>query len=118
MARTWKLALVALLGVVGLALGSTTEVQAYVIAPRIVGARVTAVLPNSPARRVGLEVGDVIVAIDGMAVRTPDDFAALTGGQRRVVLTVRDGRSGNYVLTETPVVNGRIGVRFVIAATR
>jgi S1-C subfamily serine protease len=75
------------------------------------------VLPNSPARRVGVEVGDTIVAIDGLGVRTPDDFAALTAGKRRVVLTIRDGRTGNYVLTEAPVVNGRIGIRFVIAST-
>jgi S1-C subfamily serine protease len=85
MSRTCKLAFVALLGVTGLVVGAATEAQAFILAPRFVGAQVTAVLPNSPAQRVGLEIGDVIVAIDGRGVYTPDDFTALTAWKRQVV---------------------------------
>src|SRR5271154_2182532 len=85
MSRFWKLAAF-LVAIAGLALGTATEAQAFIIWPRATGAQVTAVLPYSPARRVGLEVGDIVVAIDGLPVRTPDDFTALTAFKRQVVL--------------------------------
>jgi predicted metalloprotease with PDZ domain len=115
MSRFCKRTLV-LVALLGLVLGSATEAQAYLFWGWRTGAQLTAVLPYSPARRVGLEAGDTIVAIDGLPVRTPDDFTALTAFKRHVMLTIRDGRTGTYVWTDTPVVNGRIGVRFVIVA--
>jgi S1-C subfamily serine protease len=87
----------------------------FIIAPRLTGAQVTVVGANTPAARLGLEMGDVIVAIDGLPIRVPADFPALLDGKARALLTVRDGRTGTYVQRISPVVNGRIGIRFVIA---
>lgn len=116
MTATLKTAAFLALGLVGILLPATEASATIVLPQRTYGARVTGVVPNSPANRVGIEIGDVIVAIDGFPVAGTDDFNLLTAGKRRVVLTVRDGRTGAYVLTESPVVNGRIGVRFVITA--
>jgi serine protease Do len=44
------------------------------------GVRVDSVLPNGPAARAGLREGDVILSIDGTAVRSPDQFVQLVGG--------------------------------------
>ena len=44
------------------------------------GAKVTTVEPDSPAAKAGIEVGDVITAIDGKTTNQP---AALTGFVRQ-----------------------------------
>jgi len=41
------------------------------------GAVVTGVVPGSPAERVGLEAGDVITAVDGKSVSSPDRVTTL-----------------------------------------
>ena len=109
--RLWAIPLAVAL----VALGGP-QAYGFIIAPQLTGAQVTVVGANTPAQRIGLEVGDVIVAIDGQPIRVPADFPALTGGKARVVLTVRDGRTGGYLQRNVAVVNGRIGIRFVIAS--
>ena len=55
---------------------------------------VTAVVPDGPAARAGLAVGDVITAADGRVVITPGDVAAVIGAAgpgTRVELEVRRG---------------------------
>jgi len=43
------------------------------------GARVAAVTPQSPAERAGLKEGDVIIAVDGQKVFTPEDLSEAIG---------------------------------------
>jgi DMSO/TMAO reductase YedYZ heme-binding membrane subunit len=77
--------------------------------PDVQGVRVTAVMPDSPAALAGLgkDGGDVIVAIDGREVGSPEALtAALAGydpGDRVVLGVQRDGRQ-----TEVAV---RLGLR-------
>jgi serine protease Do len=56
------------------------------------GALVAAVLPSSPAERSGIAAGDVIVELDGQAVRRADDLTwrlSIAGAGSRVALTIR-----------------------------
>lgn len=60
------------------------------------GAVVQQVVPESPAAKAGLRMGDVITAIDGRAVEAPRDVARAVGGasqDARITLSVlrRDG---------------------------
>jgi S1-C subfamily serine protease len=62
------------------------------------GVEVLRVYPNTPAEHIGLEVGDVIVSVNGRAVTSTVDFRRAmndSGGQVR--LRVRDVRTGNLV---------------------
>jgi membrane-associated protease RseP (regulator of RpoE activity) len=93
----------------------TGSASAYKLAPGITGARITAVAMGSPAQRVGLEAGDIIVAIDNQPVRAVDDFPRLIGTSKRVSLVIRDVRTGRYNVTDAYPSNGRLGLRFVIA---
>ena len=105
------------LGIIAIAVLSIlgTEAGAFVVAPALTGARVTAVWPGSPAQRIGLEAGDVIVAIDNQPVRTIADFNRLVENSgRRVSLIIRNVRNGQLVQTNAFPVNGRIGVQFQI----
>ncbi|MCI0405521.1 MAG: PDZ domain-containing protein [candidate division Zixibacteria bacterium] len=43
------------------------------------GARVAAVTPQSPADRAGLKEGDIIVAVDGQEILTPEDLSEAIG---------------------------------------
>jgi S1-C subfamily serine protease len=52
-------------------LGVDTESPGYDPNFRDVGARVTAVLPGTPAQRLGLARGDIIYAVDGQSVSSP-----------------------------------------------
>ena len=58
------------------------------------------VLPGKPAESAGLRAGDVIVAIDGQAMRSPADVAATTNAHpgERLQLTLR--RDGAEFATE------------------
>jgi PDZ domain-containing protein len=49
----------------------------YKVVRRPTGARVTQVLPGSPAAKAGLEPTDVIIAVDGRPVRTTTDLRKL-----------------------------------------
>jgi PDZ domain-containing protein len=54
----------------------------YKVVLRPTGARVTDVLPGSPAAKAGLEPTDVIVAVDGRPVRTTPDLRRLISRHR------------------------------------
>jgi S1-C subfamily serine protease len=43
-------------------------------APRVPGAVVARVTPNTPAEQAGLAVGDTIVSVDGKTIDTPSDL--------------------------------------------
>ena len=81
----------------GVQIGSVTAVDAEVYGlPAVRGAEVVQVVEDSPAARAGLEIGDVILAIDGEEVA---DAAALTTtlaerqpGEEVDLTVFRDGR--------------------------
>ncbi len=60
------------------------------------GALVARVLPDSPAARAGIQVGDVIVAYDGHAIESSAELPPLVGltpiGREVPVAVLRDGR--------------------------
>ena len=72
------------------------------------------VAAGSPAQRVGLEPGDVIVGINNQPVRTIDDLPSLIGGNSRVTLLIRDVRTGKYNQSDVSPSHGRLGIRFVM----
>lgn len=66
------------------------------------GLHVSAVTPGSPAERAGLQVGDVITAVDGKSARSTDDAAGLPDFEagKPVRLTVlRDGKALHVTAT-------------------
>lgn len=68
---------------------------------KVGGARVMAVMPDSPAAKAGLQAGDIIIALNGKAVEGPQELAERIrehkpGGQVKVAF-VRDGKK----MTET-----------------
>jgi hypothetical protein len=73
-----------------------------------VGVAITGVLPESPAARSGLRRGDVVLSVEGAAVRTFDQLVARVGTIRpgtRVALTILRGRMRlqfSVVLTARP----------------
>ena len=76
--------------------------------------RVVQIEPDSPAERAGLRAADVLLAVDGKALATGDEFviAMRTGaGRERVIEIVRDGRNGRIKVTPAAVdaPDGRIG---------
>jgi S1-C subfamily serine protease len=85
-----------------------------VVTPR--GVSILEVGPASPAKQIGLEVGDMIVAIDGIPIQTAESFRILTARGPSVILTVRDVRTGRYVEQTIKPTKGLIGIRFAITA--
>lgn len=69
------------------------------------------VMPDKPAERAGLRIGDRIVAVDGMSMSSPSDVAAFTGahpGDTLVYRVLRDGSTFDVPITVEAVDhNGR-----------
>ncbi len=60
--------------------------------------KVTEVVPNSPGAKAGLEVGDVLVEADGVALNRPEQWTeAVRRGNGQMKILVRDVRSGRDV---------------------
>lgn len=69
-----------------------------------IGMQIVYVYSGSPAYRVGLEPGDIIVFVDGKPFFTQDDLSlALDRSNGRPVLTVFRVRYGQYVDVLTPL---------------
>jgi regulator of sigma E protease len=67
--------------------------------------RVNDVLPGRPAAVAGLRAGDAITAIDGQAVRSPSEVAAITNahpGERLAFTVLRDGASQDIAVVPEP----------------
>lgn len=59
------------------------------------GFLILSILPDSPAQEAGLAEGDCILSIDGVAVTTSEQSAALTGREgTQVTITVLSGSTG------------------------
>ncbi|HSL71890.1 MAG TPA: trypsin-like peptidase domain-containing protein [Longimicrobiales bacterium] len=59
----------------GVEVGAITEADAEVYRlPSVAGAEITSVQEGLPAARAGLKMGDVVISLDGQAVRTATDF--------------------------------------------
>lgn len=70
-------------GFLGVALVEVTpELRAHFGAPQAAGVLVSRVEPDSPAARAGLQVGDLLTAIDGESVRTPSEVARRIGDRQ------------------------------------
>jgi len=64
------------------------------------GMGIVAVRPGTPAQRVGLEPGDVVLRLNNAPVTTADEFREVivqARGQRSVLLLVRRGARGYYL---------------------
>jgi regulator of sigma E protease len=83
-------------------------------------------LPEKPAERAGLRAGDRILAIDGVAVRSPADVAAQTNAKPGATVTFRVERAGEVfdapLVTEVGERGGRriglAGVRLKVDPAR
>lgn len=79
-------------------LDSTNNAVSQGILPR--GAYVTEVEAGSPAEKAGIQVGDIIVEVDGVIVSTSDEMAAeVKNGQRKEgdVITIKLYRAENIL---------------------
>jgi putative serine protease PepD len=69
------------------------------------GALINEVISGGPADKAGLQVGDLVVAINGKKVQSMDDLAAqvrlLGPGQRATLTVVRDGKEQTVTATLT-----------------
>lgn len=64
------------------------------------GQRLTSVRPGTPAQRIGLEPGDLVLRINNQPVANPDalrDVVVQALGQQSVLLLVRRGARGYYL---------------------
>jgi len=72
---------------------------------------ITWVQPFSPAYRAGVEVGDRIVEVNGVAVQTlPALRTALYAAGSSARLTVLNRRTGDYQTVYVYPIDGRIGI--------
>jgi predicted metalloprotease with PDZ domain len=66
------------------------------------GAYITGIYEGSPAQAVGLEVGDVIVSVDG--VDATDLGKVIQASNGNVVLQVLSGRTGELVQSQVNLI--------------
>ena len=85
---------------------------------------VSSVVPGSPGDRADLRVGDLITAVDGIPVKSPEELVALTNQRRgqEVALTVKRGPD-TFQVTVTPRINppkgeGAIGISIQPAVSK
>lgn len=81
----------------GVGVGPITAADAEVYRlPSVAGAEVTSVQPGQPAARAGIEMGDVIVSLNGAPIRTQTEFmeelARLRPGDRARLGIIRYGQ--------------------------
>lgn len=78
--------------------------------PNAIPARIATVAANSAAQSAGLEPGDVIVSVDGVAVRNFSELQAQVApaaGRELAVVIERDGSQQQLRMTPTRADNGR-----------
>lgn len=87
----------------------TPEIAARLGLSSTEGVIVAQLVPNGPAARAGLTVGDIITAVNGQPTRTPEDFLAALRGAKpgdTIAVTVRrpggSERTLQVTLTDRP----------------
>ncbi len=84
------------------------------------GVRITRVWPGSPAEEVGLESGDIVLAIDGRRITSLEEFSralrAAWGDARLTVVNVRNQQTERLYVDTNRL--GRIGVSAVETMVR
>jgi regulator of sigma E protease len=85
---------------------------------------ISSVAPDSPADKAGLRIGDIVVSINGILVKSPEELVALTNDHlgQEVLLVIKRG-SDTVQVTVTPRVNppegeGAIGISIQSAASK
>jgi serine protease Do len=91
-------------GQIGVQIGAiTSEFAAGLGLPDTRGALVSSVLAGGPAQQAGIEPGDVIRSVDGVAITRSSDLPPLIGakapGTRVRLAVIRDGRERNIDVT-------------------
>ncbi|HUU10795.1 MAG TPA: trypsin-like peptidase domain-containing protein [Phycisphaerae bacterium] len=84
-------------GFVGIEIQEVAEEQAKATGAEVgEGAYVVRVLPDAPGAKAGIKTGDVVVAIDDAAVRSPDDVIQIVQatpvGEKVSLVVLRDGK--------------------------
>ncbi len=83
------------------AISISPELRAYFRAPSDRGVLVDAVQPDSPAARAGLQVGDVVIAVEG----------APTKSARDVIAALADHKKGDTVMIEVVRAGKQVGLK-------
>jgi serine protease Do len=83
---------------------SNPQIQFELSPPVDTGAAVVSVVPNGPADRAGIQVGDVVVAFDGKTIATSDQLGTAIRAHRpgddvSVTVVRRDGSRSNVTVT-------------------
>jgi S1-C subfamily serine protease len=81
------------------------------------GARLTYVVPGSPAADAGLEVDDVITYVNGVQVSSLTHLTNALAGKARVTLTVINCRDGSTIKVTAYPRAGKLGVEATIVET-
>lgn len=87
----------------------TAELRTHEGVPESAGVLVSRVIADSPAARAGLQVGDVVTAVDGAAVASPHDLARAIGGRKDGDLVTLELWRGGAVQNLTATVEEREG---------
>ena len=94
-------------GLLGVSISDFTAetAEAYGIEDDLQGALVQEVVPDSAAEAAGVEVGDVIVEVDGKTIGSANDLRTTIGllrsGDRVKLAVIRDGKRKNITATLT-----------------
>jgi two-component system NtrC family sensor kinase len=84
------------------------------------GATAAEIASGTPAQRVGINRGDILIAIDGRAIQKPADVLAVlhegTAGQRVKYTLLRLGANQAFELTLAPLSRGNTALYYVLAA--
>lgn len=79
------------------------------------GAVIARIFPNSAAQRAGLKAGDVVLAVDGKAIRNANQLrnaiGLLTVGERVTLTVLRDGKTRTIKVRISPIAVSRLSVQ-------
>lgn len=100
-------------------MGDTNTVGIGVMVEKLAeGLKISSIAPDSPAEKAGIQVGDVIVAADGVTLEeagSPDGLIShITGaeGQSVTITVLRNGKKLDFTITRAaisfPTVTGRV----------
>ncbi len=96
-------------------------IAGFRLAAGTAGVKVGTVTDGGPAAKAGIKEGDEITAVDGKAVKSPDEYIAAIGNERKVgdkvkLSIVRDSKKMDVeiVLAAPPAIPGGAGTRTIL----